>query len=81
MTEKKPESPKRKPEPGTVTREELQQVMADPSYSAGERESWLKEVLTRLTSEPRPGQSQRRLIREVRDIILDVRNRDADRKD
>lgn len=81
MTDKKTAKTARKPASADVTREELQQVMADPRYSAGQRESWLKEALTRLTSEPRPGQSQRRLIREIRDIILDVRNGEADDRD
>lgn len=81
MTEKKTDQSPPEPASADVTREELQQVMANPSYSAGTREGWLKEVLARLTAEPSPGESQRRLIRDIRDIILDVRTRDPKSRD
>lgn len=35
-----------------------------------EREDWLKDVMPGLSKGPAPGQSQHRLIRELRDIVL-----------
>lgn len=38
-----------------------------------ERDDWLKDVLPGLIKGPAPGQSQHRLIRELRDVILEDR--------
>ena len=55
----------------TVSRQELQDVLMDPGYSAGQRKAWLKNVLTRLQRQnntaANPETSE--MISEVKDAI------------
>lgn len=62
----------------TITRDEIVDVLTDVGYSAGERKTWLKAVLTELftaqTSDP--DKRRERLISEVKEII--DKNQDGD---
>lgn len=52
-----------------VTREEIQQVLADDGYSAGERQVWLKSLLSDLSQEDGEHETDavdRELIDEIR---------------
>ncbi|MCX2723971.1 hypothetical protein [Roseibium salinum] len=50
---------------------EIQDVLADEGYSADDRKSWLKAVLTELSSAQAesPSEDREQLIKEVRKII------------
>lgn len=54
-----------------VTREEIKAILADEGYSAGQRETWLKSVLTEITKQNRkqPNEARRRLIEEVKTVV------------
>ncbi len=59
------------PDGGSVTRQEIQDVMADEGYSGDRRKGWLKQVLTALTQEHRrsPSPERKQLIETVKDIM------------
>lgn len=59
----------------SVTQHDVNKVLADPAVSPDMRDKWLKRALKRLQEDANPGAEQRRLIREVRDIVSDKRNR------
>ena len=63
----------RTPQGGWVGPEELQDILADEGYSAGERKQYLKTLLTDLTAdtptEPHDGEDRRALADEVRCIL------------
>lgn len=56
--------------PRDVSRQEIQQLLADQGYSAGDREERLKEALTVLTSEQadaeHPDEERSALIKDIR---------------
>lgn len=54
-----------------IRRNEIQDVLADEGYSAGQRKSYLKAVLTELSAEQEktPSEEREQLISEVRKII------------
>ena len=68
--------------PAQVSRQEIQQILADSGYSAGQREERLKEALTILSAEEAeadgPDCERSRLIREI-EATLDrqAENQDA----
>lgn len=59
--------------PQGISRQELQQLLADSGYSGGEREDRLKEILTELTqAEADAGTSdteRSKLIKEIRTTL------------
>lgn len=69
------ETTRRLPELGgrRISPQEIQDVLADDGYAAGERKEWLKSVLTALTSEPsaadESGPERERLIEAVKTVI------------
>lgn len=71
--------PLRDPHTGTpVTREEIMDVLAHEGYSADQRKGWLKEVLTELIGEEErnPDPNQKRMIKEVKEILDDQQSGD-----
>lgn len=62
-----------------ITREEINDVLADEGYSADERKTWLKDVLTDLTAHrpETPDPDRDELIEEVRRIIDAHQNGDT----
>jgi hypothetical protein len=54
-----------------ISADEIRDVLADEGYSAGERKTWLKSVLTELQQGPQEASTpeRRRLIDEVKSII------------
>lgn len=55
----------------TITREEIRDVLMSDGYSADQRKSFLKEVLTALmaSTEPDPSGERDRLISTVRSVV------------
>ena len=58
-----------------ITQAKIDRVVSDPDVAEGAREDWLKRALARLLEDANPGAEQRRLVREVRDIIKDRQTR------
>lgn len=54
-----------------ITMQEIQDVLADPGYSADQRKEWLKEVLTDLEKQHSrmPSGDRAKLIASIRDIV------------
>ncbi len=72
MTRKANTKPLKAPGSGApVSREEIKEILVDQGYSAGEREEWLKSVLTDLSakqvSDATP--ERERLISEIKEIV------------
>lgn len=63
----------RSPDGGWIGPEELQAILADEGYSAGDRQQFLKAVLTELTrvdpEEAEQSENCRRLLEEVRNNL------------
>lgn len=72
MKRQTPSKPLREPQSGaSLTREEIQDVLLDEGYSAGQRKEWLKTVLTQLSAEQseNPDPERSHLISEVKEIV------------
>jgi hypothetical protein len=69
------ETTRKLPERGSrrISPQEIQDVLADDGYAAGDRKEWLKSVLTDLTGEaPGPdgaGPERERLIEAIKTVI------------
>ena len=59
------------PESRAVTPEEIQDVLADPGYSAGDRKSWLIEALADLQRDGASTHEHQKVINEIKRAIDD----------